>query len=64
MIQGRRKTIFLRGAELNTLILITFITLKLDFNHSGFEQAYTNGVQKCVKSMLANFEQLELLISG
>ena len=35
LMQGCRKMICFRGAEINNLTLITFITLKLDFNQGG-----------------------------
>ena len=47
--QGRRKIIFLRGAKVSNLFLTTFIRLKLDFNHSGYEQACTNDASKMHK---------------
>ena len=45
-ITGAQEDNFPQRAEFNNLILKTFITLKLDFNHSGCEQACTNDAPK------------------
>ena len=35
ILQGHRKIIFFKGTEVNNSTEITFMTLKLDFNHGG-----------------------------